>query len=65
MKTPHVVGVDAALQYLIKRNALGKLTPPCPVLYKDVICWKPKKLSLNSKVSDAPDSAAPNRKSNI
>lgn len=48
-KTPHVVGVDAALQYLVKRDALGKLALPCLVLYKDIICWKPKKLSLNLK----------------
>jgi len=35
-------GEDAALQYLARCGALGKLATPCPVLYKDIICWKPK-----------------------
>jgi hypothetical protein len=40
-------GEDAALQYLILRKALGKLASPCLILYKDIICWKPEKLSEN------------------
>jgi hypothetical protein len=42
-----ISGEDAALQYLAKCRALGKLATPCPVLYKDIVCWKPKKLSAN------------------
>jgi len=42
-------GEDAALQYLVLRKALGKLASPCLVLYKDIVCWKPKKLSENPK----------------
>jgi hypothetical protein len=43
----YISGEAAALQYLTKRGALGKLATPCLVLYKDIICWKPKKLSAN------------------
>jgi hypothetical protein len=45
----YISGEDAALRYLTKLGALGKLATPCPVLYKDIVCWKPKKLSANLK----------------
>ena len=42
-------GENAALQYLVLRGALGKLASPCRILHKDIICWKPKKLSDNPR----------------
>ena len=49
MKTKTSSGEDAALQYLVLRGALGKLASPCRILHKDIICWKPKKLSDNPR----------------
>jgi hypothetical protein len=43
----YISGEAAALRYLTKLGALGKLATPCPVLYKDIVCWRPKKLSMN------------------
>jgi hypothetical protein len=32
--------VDAAIAYLASKGALGKLSTPCPVLYRDVVMWR-------------------------